>query len=51
MRICATSTIGRRPEVVADVRAVLAGLRPDRIADRHYTAANRAFRLIPGGEG
>jgi hypothetical protein len=30
---------------------VLAGLRPDRIADRHYTAASRAFRLIPGGEG
>lgn len=38
-----------QPEVVADVRAVLAGLPPDTIANRHYVAASRAFRLAPGG--
>jgi esterase/lipase superfamily enzyme len=37
----------KRPEVVADVRAVLAGQVPDAISQRVYSAAERAFRLVP----
>jgi esterase/lipase superfamily enzyme len=37
----------KRPEVVADVQAVLAGKAPDAITQRVYAPAERAFRIQP----
>jgi esterase/lipase superfamily enzyme len=37
----------KRPEVVADVQAVLAGQPPGIIAGRVYSEPDRAFRLVP----
>jgi len=35
----------KRPEVISDVRQVLAGLAPDEIANRDYIAEKRAYRI------
>jgi esterase/lipase superfamily enzyme len=35
----------KRPEVISDVRQVLAGLSPDEIANRDYIAEKRAYRI------
>ncbi len=35
----------KRPEVIADVRQVLAGLPPDEIANRDYIPEKRAYRI------
>jgi esterase/lipase superfamily enzyme len=37
----------QRPEVLADVRAVLAGAAPDAIPNRDFIADKRAFRIRP----
>jgi esterase/lipase superfamily enzyme len=37
----------QRPEVLADVRAVLSGLAPDAIPNRDFIADKRAFRIRP----
>jgi esterase/lipase superfamily enzyme len=37
----------QRPEVLADVQAVLAGLPPDSIPNREFLADKRAFRIRP----
>lgn len=36
-----------RPEVLADIRDVLAGISPDDIANREYNAASRSYRIKP----
>jgi hypothetical protein len=35
----------KRPEVVADVRQVLAGMSPDQIPNRTYVAEKRSYRI------
>ena len=35
----------KRPEVIADVRQVLAGMAPDQIPNRTYVAEKRSYRI------
>ncbi|MCI0430941.1 MAG: hypothetical protein L0210_15885, partial [Rhodospirillales bacterium] len=35
----------KRPEVIADVRQVLAGTPPDKILDRDYIPEKRSYRI------